>query len=159
MKCRVFADGDNIHIDWVNPKHFNDDNIHECKIPAHLAHLPMKIVDSSDLPQNAPIIECYPDFAENGEPYVKRDVGFFKKLMPDYLIKEKEIAAKIEEIKAETDPLNAVKLQIELSELKEKNAGFGNDDPFWSQKALDGLSRAETEKPEIEAKLKSKLGL
>lgn len=162
MKCRIFKKPDDRLIySWPTSKYQGNPDFAGCKFPKVTEGLPFIDVDESDLQdETGRDWISHGPLTVNGE-FKKENISFdenwSKHLMPDYVIKIKEIKAAREAVKSETDPVKAIVASIELDELKEKEADIDNRDPFWTQKALDGLARAETPKPEIEAKLRAKL--
>lgn len=91
---------------------------------------------------------------------IKKDLSWEIKLMPDQLIKKKHTRALNAELEihlSNNDTLNALKKQREIEKIKDIKAGPHNEDSFWLQKSLDGLSRASIDKPIIRKKLQDKI--
>lgn len=87
---------------------------------------------------------------------VKADSDWSVRIMPDQLIKQKHIKALNAELDTHLDnddALNALKKQREIEKAKVIKAGWHNEECFWAEKALQGLSRASKDKPIIREKL------
>lgn len=106
-------------------------------------------IDKSDLESRK---QLYVD----GET-IKKDLDWEKRLMPDQLIKKKEIAGISKKMKTETDPVKIAVFMSDLEEIKSKEAGIDNEEKYWAEKALAGLDRAEKDKPEVRTKLEQKI--
>lgn len=166
-KCRVYKDGDNIWIDWPSDFYQTPETWNQCKENPSIAGFQRKDLTESDIPKGVSIEQMYPDFEENGEPYIKVDHDWSIKMMPDILIKKKREEKLKDEIKSEIskdspDPLLVVKKRQELDESKENIANKGyNESVYWAEKALEGLDArvkgGEPDKPVIRKKLQDKL--
>jgi len=88
---------------------------------------------------------------------LKKDYGWEKNLMPDYIIKNRHINDLNNSLKTETDPLQAIKIFSEINDIKEKKATNKNTDVFWSELALKSLEKSSKQKPEIKKKLQQKI--
>lgn len=106
-------------------------------------------IDKSDLESRT---QLYWDGDE-----VKKDLLWEKRLMPSFLVKKKHIKSVNEKIdselaKDESDVISALKLQREKEKCENEKCEL-----FWAEKALEGLDRAEVDKPVIRQKLEEKI--
>ena len=144
-----------IKIVYPNPKKYGEGKlpIEECKALDGLFDddwfVTDQEIDKSDMESRK---QLYLD----GET-IKKDLTWEKRLMPDHIIKKRELSKLNDKIKLELDPAKKIGLFLELEEMKKKKAGSHNEDVFWSEIALAGLETASMDKPDIKKKLQDKI--
>lgn len=113
-------------------------------------------IDKSDLESRRQL------YVEEGSTEIKKDLAWEAVMMPDHVIKRKHIKNlnKLLEQESESetaDPMKVVKLWMDVKKNSEKKASASNESPYWIEKAIEGLGRAEKDKPKIKERLEAKL--
>lgn len=120
-------------------------------------------IDKSDLESRK---QLYWENDQDGNPVIKKDLNWEKRLMPDQLIKKKRLAKLEKELDDELakEAPNAVvvaKKQRDCEKIKVKKAGPQNEDPFWLDESIKGLNekvaKGESDKPDVRKKLQDKI--
>lgn len=110
--------------------------------------------------------QLYWENDSEGKPQVKIDKNWEKRIMPDHIIKQKFLKRKMATLRSELeienpDIVSAMKLRIDLDDVKNRKASSFNEDSFWLEKAVEGLdervAKGETDKPGIRAKIVEKI--
>lgn len=137
--------------------------IDDCKFPPECDGLEYIDIDSSELPLIDNSSGIYQEMLYIEDQTIKIDDKWQLMLMPNFLVKKKYInylrsSVDSELSKDSPDHIELVRNYRKLEIAKETKSEDDSDgDLFWTQKALEGLARAETEKPVIKAKLEAKI--
>lgn len=110
--------------------------------------------------------QLYWENDSDGNPRVKIDYSWEKRIMPDQLVKKKYLARLNKNFtdsvnEQNPDTIKCLKLYSKIEECKNIKAGIHNESSFWTQVAIDGLdekvAKGEIDKPLIRQKLIEKL--
>ena len=119
--------------------------------------------DKSEIESRAQI---YWEDLPNGDFEVKKDLTWDVKIMPDEIIKKKllkKLQKSLDEelAKNDGDAFSALRLHREIEKLKSIKATNQNENPFWIEKAIEGLdtkvANGESDKSKIRKILKDKI--
>lgn len=127
--------------------------LNDCKIPEICKGLEFSVMDESEIPELGQDEYFEMFHFENGKVAV--DKGWTKCVMPNFLVRHKLCTRKMKEMSEAKSFEEYHKAVIAYGELNTQDL---KDDKFWAAKALEGLEFAEAPKPEVEAKLKAKVG-
>ena len=156
MKCRIFYKDSVVYAVNVPAPKYQDD-IDSCKIPEGLASCSVMVTDLDAIPAREHTAQLYME-----SDVLKSDTAWEKTLMPDSIVKMKHVANAESQLDAglalpSPDPIAMLKLQRDAEISKKEEASDTNDSLYWANKALEGLDRAETDKPAIRTKIEANI--
>lgn len=118
--------------------------------------------DNNDLPAKS-AMESRKQWYHDGDK-VKVDTNWELRVMPDHLIKKKQLkklAAKLDQCIDSGDALEALKAHRDHEKCKTMEAGIHNEDKVWTELALANLDKrvadGQADKPVIREKLLKKI--
>jgi hypothetical protein len=156
MKCRIFYKDDVVHAVNVPSAKYQGD-MDNCKVPDDLVDCSVMVMDLDEVPQVEHSVQLHLDAG-----VLKSDTAWEKTLMPDALVKMKhltDIESSLDEKLASDSPdvVTVLRLQREVDISNKEAADNSNKSLYWAGKALEGLDRAEIDKPAIRTKLEANI--